>query len=130
MALHPTVYANLLGEKMARHHVNCWLVNTGWSGGPYGVGDRMKIAYTRAMVTAALNGSLANVPTEEDPFFGVHIPTSCPNVPAEVLKPRNVWKDKASYSDHAKKLAAMFRKNFKQFEEFVTEEVKKAGPRG
>ncbi|MFQ5674393.1 MAG: phosphoenolpyruvate carboxykinase [bacterium] len=129
MALHPTVYANLLGENMAKHKVDCWLVNTGWSGGPYGVGSRMKIAYTRAMVTAALDGSLAKIPTEEDPIFGVHIPTSCPNVPAEVLKPRNTWEDKTSYDEHAKKLSAMFKKNFEQFESHVSKEVKQAGPR-
>ena len=104
-------------------------VNTGWSGGPYGVGSRMKIAYTRAMVTAALDGSLVNIPTEEDPIFGVHIPTSCPNVPSEVLKPRNTWQDKSSYDEHAQKLAEMFKKNFEQFEEQVSQEVKEAGPK-
>ncbi|MFQ5822963.1 MAG: phosphoenolpyruvate carboxykinase (ATP) [bacterium] len=129
MALPPTVYSKLLGEKMTKHNVNCWLVNTGWSGGPYGVGSRMKIAYTRAMVTAALNGSLTNITTEEDPIFGLHIPISCPNVPTEVLKPRNTWQDKASYDDHAKKLAAMFKKNFEQFEEYVTEGVKRVSPK-
>jgi len=129
MALHPTVYAQLLGEKMAQHKVDCWLVNTGWSGGPFGVGSRMKIAYTRAMITAALDGSLANVPTEEDPIFGLHIPQSCPNVPNEVLKPRNTWADKAAYDDQAKKLSAMFKKNFEQFADQVTEAVKKAGPK-
>jgi len=129
MALHPTVYAKLLGENMAKHNVDCWLVNTGWSGGPYGVGNRMKIAYTRAMVTAALDGSLVNIPTEEDPIFGVHIPTSCPNVPSEVLKPRNTWQDKSSYDEHAQKLAEMFKKNFEQFEEQVSQEVKEAGPK-
>jgi len=129
MALHPTVYAELLGEKMAKHNVHCWLVNTGWSGGPYGVGSRMKIAYTRAMITAALEGSLAKVQTEEDPIFGLHIPVSCPNVPAEVLKPRNTWKDKNAYDEQARKLAEMFKKNFEQFEGQVTAAVKKAGPK-
>ncbi|MCH9007647.1 phosphoenolpyruvate carboxykinase [candidate division KSB1 bacterium] len=129
MALHPTVYAQLLGDKMAKHNVDCWLVNTGWSGGPYGVGERMKIAYTRAMVTAVLDGSLADIPTEEDPIFGVHIPTACPNVPAEVLKPKNTWQDKASYDEYANKLADMFKKNFEQFQEHVSERVLKAGPR-
>jgi len=129
MALHPTVYAKLLGENMSKHNVDCWLVNTGWSGGPYGVGSRMKIAYTRAMVTAALDGSLVNIPTESDPIFGLHIPTSCPNVPPEVLKPRNTWHDKALYDEYAKKLAEMFEKNFVQFEEQVSKEVKEAGPK-
>lgn len=129
MALHPTVYARLLGRKMAEHNVDCWLVNTGWSGGPYGVGSRMKIQYTRAMVTAALNGSLAQIETEEDPVFGVHIPVSCPNVPSEVLRPRNTWQDKNSYDEYAKKLSGMFKKNFEQFEEHVSEEVRKAGPK-
>lgn len=130
MALHPTVYAKLLGENMKQHSVDCWLVNTGWSGGPYGVGSRMKIAYTRAMVTAALNGSLTKVPTKEDPIFGMHIPISCQNVPTEVLTPRNTWQDKASYDDHAQKLAAMFKKNFEEFAESVTDEVRMSGPRG
>ena len=129
MALHPTVYAKLLGENMSKHDADCWLVNTGWSGGPYGVGSRMKIAYTRAMVTAALDGSLVSIPTEEDPIFGVHIPTSCPNVPSQVLKPRNTWQDKASYDEHAKKLAEMFKKNFEQFDKHVSPEVKGAGPK-
>lgn len=129
MALHPTVYAQLLGEKMDKHNVDCWLVNTGWSGGPYGVGNRMKIAYTRAMVTATLDGSLAKIPTEEDPIFGVHIPKSCPNVPSEVLKPKNTWKDKESYDEYAQKLADMFKENFEQFKEHVSEKVKAAGPK-
>ena len=129
MVLHPTVYAEMLGQKMTEHKVNCWLVNTGWSGGPYGIGKRMKIAYTRAMVTAALDGSLASSPTEEDPIFGVYVPTSCPGVPDEVLKPKNTWRDKASYDEHAQKLAGMFKENFKQFASHVSDEIVKAGPR-
>ena len=129
MALHPTVYAGLLGEKMTKHNVACWLVNTGWSGGPYGVGQRMEIAHTRALITAALDGSLAQVPTRVDPVFGVHVPKSCPNVPAGVLDPRNTWADKASYDQHAKNLAKMFNDNFKRFEEHASETVKKAGPK-
>ncbi|MFQ5652727.1 MAG: phosphoenolpyruvate carboxykinase [bacterium] len=129
MALHPTVYAGLLGEKMTRHKVDCWLVNTGWSGGPYGVGSRMKIAHTRAMVAAALDGSLARTQTEEDPIFGVHIPTSCPNVPAEVLKPKNTWQDQKAYDEYAKKLSGMFKKNFEQFKDHVSPEVLRAGPK-
>ncbi len=129
MALHPAVYAKLLGEKMAKQNVDCWLVNTGWSGGPYGVGERMKIAHTRAMVAAALDGSLAEVETEEDPVFGVHIPKSCPNVPPEVLKPKNTWQDKNSYDEYAAKLSEMFKKNFEQFREHVTDKVLAAGPK-
>ena len=128
MVLHPTVYAKMLGQKMTEHKVHCWLVNTGWSGGPYGIGKRMKIAYTRTMVTAALDGSLASSATEEDPIFGVHVPTSCPGVPDEVLKPKNTWQDKASYDEHAQKLSNMFKENFKQFADHVSEAILKAGP--
>ncbi len=129
MALHPTVYAELLGEKMAEHNVDTWLVNTGWTGGPYGVGSRMKLAYTRAMVTAALDGTLAGIETEIDPVFGVHVPKSCPNVPDEVLRPRNTWKDKDAYDEYARKLASMFRDNFQQFEGSVSPEVLASGPK-
>ncbi len=129
MALSPTVYANLLGEKIAKHNVNVWLVNTGWSGGPYGVGQRMKIAYTRAMVHAALDGALNDVPTVSDPNFGIAVPTACPNVPAEVLNPRNTWADKDAYDVQARKLAGMFAENFKTFANDVSAEVQAAGPR-
>jgi phosphoenolpyruvate carboxykinase (ATP) len=128
MALHPSVYARLLGEKIDRHKVKVWLVNTGWSGGPYGVGQRMKIAYTRAIVRAALNGALDDVPTEVDPVFGVHVPVACPDVPVEVLKPRNTWRDPATYDEQAAKLAAMFISNFEQFAGQVSAEVRAAGP--
>ncbi len=129
MALHPTVYANMLGEKIAQHKVTCWLVNTGWTGGPFGEGQRMKIAYTRAMINAALDGRLAQVPTEEDPIFGLHIPQSCPEVPAEVLKPRNTWRNPAAYDEKAKHLAGLFHKNFEQFANDVSEEIRSAGPK-
>ncbi|MBE7556009.1 MAG: phosphoenolpyruvate carboxykinase [Anaerolineales bacterium] len=129
MALSPTVYANLLGEKIAQHQVNVWLVNTGWSGGPYGVGQRMKIAHTRAMVNAALKGELAGIPTTPDPIFGVAVPTACPGVPAEVLNPRQTWPDTAAYDAQARKLAGMFAENFKTFTDQVSEEVRAAGPR-
>jgi phosphoenolpyruvate carboxykinase (ATP) len=128
MALSPTVYANLLGAKIARHKVNVWLVNTGWSGGPYGVGQRMKISYTRAMINAALNGELRDIPTTRDPNFGIAVPTSCPNVPAEVLNPRNTWADKAAYDTQARALAGMFIDNFKVFADAVSSEVNLAGP--
>jgi phosphoenolpyruvate carboxykinase (ATP) len=128
MALSPTVYANLLGAKIARHKVDVWLVNTGWSGGPYGVGQRMKISYTRAMINAALNGELRDIPTTRDPNFGIAVPTSCPNVPAEVLNPRNTWADKAAYDTQARALASMFIDNFKAFAGEVSSEVNLAGP--
>ncbi len=129
MAQHPGVYADLLGKKIAAHDVKCWLVNTGWSGGPYGVGSRMKIAYTRAMVNAALNGDLNDVEYIEDSNFGVQVPTSCPDVPAEVLIPRNTWQDGMAYDDQAQKLAHMFIENFKEFEDGVTDEIKAAAPK-
>ena len=129
MVWDPNVYAKLLGDRIARHKAHVWLVNTGWTGGPYGVGKRMKIAYTRAMITAALSGKLDNVKYERDPMFNLDVPTSCPDVPAEVLNPRNTWSDKAAYDAQAKKLAAMFAENFKRFEATAKPEVKAAGPR-
>jgi phosphoenolpyruvate carboxykinase (ATP) len=129
MALHPSVYAEMLGRKIAKHEVDCWLVNTGWSGGPYGVGERMKIGHTRAMVHAALDGSLTGVETRPDPVFGVHVPVSCPGVPDEVLDPRNTWADKDAYDRAAHDLADRFRKNFERYEEHVTEPVREAGPK-
>ncbi len=115
MALSPSVYAGLLGKKITDHKVNVWLVNTGWSGGPYGVGQRMKIAYTRAMIHAALNGDLQEVPTVIDPNFGLAVPVTCPNLPDEVLNPRHTWADPIAYDAQARKLAGMFVENFKTF---------------
>lgn len=129
MVLSPAVYAHLLGEKIAQHKVNVWLVNTGWSGGPYGTGSRMKIEYTRAMVHAALDGKLNNVPYETDPHFGIAVPTQCPGVPSQVLNPRNTWADKAAYDAQANKLANMFVENFKQFESDASAEVKATAPK-
>ena len=106
--LHPGVYADLLGKQMAKHNAACWLVNTGWSGGPYGVGQRMKISYTRAMIRAILNGSLAQTPTTPDAIFGVNVPVSCAEVPNEVLQPRNTWADKEAYDRQARDLARRF----------------------
>ncbi|MCZ7601938.1 MAG: phosphoenolpyruvate carboxykinase [Melioribacteraceae bacterium] len=128
MPLHPSVYSKLLGEKIEKHNSACWLINTGWSGGPYGVGSRMKIKYTRAMLTAALNGELDNVKTNPDPIFGLQVPDEIPHVPKEVLNPRNTWEDKDAYDKSAKKLADMFHENFKDFEEYVNDNVKKSGP--
>ncbi|OLE53437.1 MAG: phosphoenolpyruvate carboxykinase (ATP) [Acidobacteria bacterium 13_1_20CM_3_53_8] len=130
MVLHPGVYADLLGKKMSEHKADCWLVNTGWSGGPYGVGKRMKIQYTRAMIRAILNGSLAGVETKPDPIFGVNIPVSCPDVPAEVLQPRNTWSDKEAYDRQARDLARRFNENFKKYADGVSEAVRAAAPVG
>jgi phosphoenolpyruvate carboxykinase (ATP) len=129
MVLHPGVYADLLGKHMAQHNAACWLVNTGWSGGPYGVGQRMKIKYTRAMIRAILNGSLAQTETKADPIFGVNIPVSCPDVPSEVLQPRNTWGDKEAYDRQAADLARRFNENFKKYEAGVSEAVRAVAPR-
>jgi phosphoenolpyruvate carboxykinase (ATP) len=123
MALPPAVYAKLQGEKIARHGVNCWLVNTGWSGGAYGTGSRMKIAYSRALVNAAIDGTLNAGTFAQEPFFGLEIPAACPGVPAEVLDPRNTWGDKAKYDETAAMLAGRFRKNFEQYRPYVSAEV-------
>jgi phosphoenolpyruvate carboxykinase (ATP) len=124
MVHHPTVYARLLGERIAKHEVTCWLVNTGWSGGAYGVGKRMAIGHTRAMVNAALDGSLATATFAPEPFFGLSIPNAVPGVPAEVLNPRNAWSDKVAYDAQAKKLAGLFYQNFKKFEAHASDGVK------
>ena len=127
--LPPATYGKLLGEKLDRHNTDAWLVNTGWSGGPYGVGRRMSIAYTRAMVHAALNGSLHDVPFETEPNFGLSVPTACPDVPNEVLNPRGTWDDKEAYDRAARKLAGEFEENFEEFAPTVSPEVRAAGPR-
>jgi len=128
MPLHPGTYAKLLGDKVEKHNSNVWLVNTGWTGGPYGVGSRMKLAYTRAMVSAALNGELDDVEMETEPFFGLSIPKFVAGVPDEVLNPRNTWQDKDAYDSQAKRLADMFVANFRQFEDGVSQAVIDAGP--
>lgn len=129
MSRHPSVYADLLGQKIAKDNVRCWLVNTGWSGGPYGTGSRMKIAYTRALINAALNGELDDVEFVIDPVFGLQVPTSCPNVPVEVLIPRNTWADPVAYDTQANKLAQMFIENFKEFADQVPAKIEEAGPK-
>ncbi len=126
---HPGVYARMLGERIHAHGARVWLVNTGWSGGSYGVGSRMKLAYTRAMVRAVLAGELDHVETVTDPIFGLSIPSTVSEVPAEILNPRDTWADGADYDTTAAKLAAMFKENFVQFEGQVQEEVRAAGPR-
>jgi phosphoenolpyruvate carboxykinase (ATP) len=123
MVHHPTVYAKMLGERIAQHNVQCWLVNTGWVGGAPPAAERMKIKYTRAMVNAAIEGRLNNVPLKTEPFFGLQIPQAVPDVPTEVLDPRAAWKDPAAYDAQAKKLAAAFAENFKQFEAAATPDV-------
>jgi phosphoenolpyruvate carboxykinase (ATP) len=123
MVHHPTVYAGLLGKRIAQHEASCWLVNTGWTGGPYGVGTRMKIAYTRAMINAAIDGRLASAAFEPEPFFGLAIPTAVPDVPNDVLNPRNAWADENAYDAQAKKLAGLFAANFKKFEPQASPEL-------
>ena len=131
MPLHPTKYAEMLSKKMKEAGVNVWLVNTGWTGGPYGVGTRMKLKYTRAMITAALTGQLGNYTYEEyhiHSVFGVAQPRSCAGVPTEVLSPRTTWNDDEAYYKMAFKLANSFRENFKKFESYASEEIRRGGP--
>ena len=126
---HPTKYAELLAEKLKHHTAQAWLVNTGWSGGGFGVGARMTLKFTRAIVDAIHSGALANAHTIEDPIFGLQVPTTCPDVPSEVLVPRNTWTDKAAYDTQAKKVATLFRDNFKKYEAQASAEVRGAGPK-
>jgi len=129
MTLNPTVYADLLGRKIAEHDVQAWLINTGWTGGPYGVGERMSLPYTRAMVRAVLNRELDGVAMNEDPVFGVRVPESVPGVPTELLQPRNTWSDAGAYDEQAAKLAGMFVENFEQYAPDTSEAVRAGGPR-
>ncbi len=129
MALAPAVYAEMLGERIQKHGSKCWLVNTGWIGGPYGVGRRIDIPHTRAMVRAILSGELDDVPTRPDPVFGLSVPTHCPGVPDHLLDPRANWTDKTAYDVQAQRLAELFRGNFRQFEGQAPREVLAAGPR-
>jgi len=129
LPLNPNVYARMLGEKIAKHKAKVWLVNTGWTGGPYGVGSRMKIAHTRAMITAALTGKLDNASYTNHPVFNLDVPQAVPGVPAAVLDARSTWPDAAKYDEQARKLAQMFADNFKTFEGDVDAKVKAAGPR-
>jgi phosphoenolpyruvate carboxykinase (ATP) len=125
---HPNKYAELLAAKMKQHSTRVWMVNTGWSGGAYGTGKRIKLANTRAIIDAIHRGALAKAATERDPVFGLDVVIECPNVPSEILIPRNVWSDKAAYEATAKKLAGLFTTNFAAYEEGVSAEVKAAGP--
>ncbi len=128
LPLHATHYAEMLGDKMKKHNVNVWLVNTGWTGGPYGVGSRIKLRYTRAMITAALTGELHDVDYEKHELFGLMMPATCPNVPDEKLNPRNTWMDKEAYDVKAQELAKSFIKNFEQFKDQASKEILSAAP--
>lgn len=128
MPLHPTVYADLLGKKLAEHGSKVWLINTGWTGGPYGVGERFKIAHSRAVIRAAINGDLDDVEYITDPVFGLEIPTECPGIPTELLTPRGTWDDPAAYDAKATELAGRFRKNFEEFADQAGPEIAAAGP--
>jgi len=129
MPLHPTYYANMLATKMKEANVNVWLINTGWTGGPYGVGSRMSLKYTRRMIKAAMNGELDGATYKEHEVFGLHMPTSCPEVPAHLLDPKSTWTDSKSYDAMANELAMKFTNNFKQFENEATKEILEAAPR-
>jgi len=128
MPLHPAKYATMLSDKMHKTGVNVWLINTGWTGGPYGVGSRMKLKYTRAMITAAMEGKLDSVTYETHPVFKLAMPTVCENVPTEVLNPRNTWKDKVAYDVKAEELAQSFHKNFKTFEDGASADILAGAP--
>lgn len=128
MPLHPTKYAEMLSAKMKDAGVNVWLVNTGWTGGPYGVGSRMKLKYTRAMITAALQDKLENVAYVNHPIFGLDVPQTCPNVPNEVLNPKGTWSNEKAYDIQAKELATSFKENFKKFEEYANAEIMAGAP--
>jgi phosphoenolpyruvate carboxykinase (ATP) len=128
LPLPPQTYANLLGERIARHDVKVWLVNTGWSGGPYGVGRRISIAHTRAIIRAALSGALDTADYVTDPIFNLAVPAHVPGAPDEVLTPRRTWADPAAYDAQARRLAGMFTANFAAFEAGVPPEVKASGP--
>ena len=129
MSLHPSVYADMLGERIDKHKVSCWLVNTGWTGGAYGVGKRIEIKYTRAMIKAILEGQLDNVETETDPVFGIQIPLVVKGVPKEYLFPRNTWKNPEAYDEKANELANQFIENFKEYENNVDKKILDASPK-
>ncbi len=125
----PAEYAQMLGERIREHDAKCWLVNTGWTGGPYGTGSRFKLAHTRAIVNAILRGDLDETETRPDPYFGLRVPTSVPGVPAEILTPSETWEDREAYAAQAHKLQEMFARNFEKYADSVSEEIREAGPR-
>ncbi|HTO72232.1 MAG TPA: phosphoenolpyruvate carboxykinase (ATP), partial [Gemmatimonadales bacterium] len=126
---HPSAYSKLLGERIGHTKARVWLVNTGWTGGPYGIGSRMKLSYTRSMLRSALSGQLDRAEVRIDPTFGFEVPLVVPDVPSSVLDPRGTWADKAAYDAQASKLARMFRANFEQFAALVPQSVRDAGPK-
>ncbi len=128
LMLPPSAYAELLGERVANHDAEVWLINTGWTGGPYGVGHRVPIAYTRAMIDAVLGGTFAAIPSAPDPVFGTLVPRRCPGVPDELLRPRSTWQDSDAYDRQARALAVMFKENFRRFAGMVSPEVRAAAP--
>ena len=130
LPLHPTKYAEMLGQKLEEHpEINVWLINTGWSGGAYGVGERISLPYTRSLITAALEGKLDKIEYIQDPVFNLSMPKACPNVPDEILYPRNAWADKAAYDAKANELATSFNKNFEKFADFASADMKAAAPK-
>src|SRR5699024_1263423 len=128
MLLHPTRYAEMLSEKMKNTDVNVWLVNTGWTGGPFGTGERINLKHTRAMVAAALAGELANVETKKHDIFGLNMITACPHVPQEVLDPEKTWKDPKAYKAKAQELSRFFKENFEKYKDYANEEILAAQP--
>ena len=129
LPLHPTAYAEMLGDKIKNSKVNVWLINTGWSGGPYGIGKRINLKFTRAMITSALDGSLDNVDYVKDAVFGLSKPASCIGVPTEILDPRNTWDNKEAYDKKAAALAESFVINFNKFKDTANQEILDAAPR-
>ena len=128
MSLHPSIYAKLLGEHLIEHNSDCWLINTGWSGGPYGVGERIDIHHTRAMLDAVLTGALDDTEMIIDPIFGLSIPKHCPGVPDEILDPRSTWSDRGEYSRQANRLAELFHENFASYTDMVEDDITSSGP--
>jgi phosphoenolpyruvate carboxykinase (ATP) len=129
MMRHPSVYADLLGRKMRRHDADCWLINTGLTGGPYGTGHRIELDHTRAMVNAVLDDTLAPVDRTEHPVFGLSVPRTVPNVPSTILRPRQTWDDVDAYDEQARTLAQMFADNFAKYRDDVSDAIRAAGPR-
>ena len=129
LPLHPTFYAKLLGEQIEKHNSKVWLINTGWTGGSYGEGSRIKLEYTRNIISAVLNDDLKNIEFKKENIFNLSIPESCPGVPSEILNPINTWKDKVNYLEKAKELSKSFNINFSRFEDYANDEIKQASPK-
>ena len=129
MMRYPSVYAQLLADRIKNHLAECWLINTGWTGGPFGLGSRMEIRYTRTLLNAALTGSLGKVTMRIDPIFGFQVPSEAPGIPSEILNPRNTWPNPSDYDIQAKKLAILFHNNFEQFKDKSSKNILAAAPR-